>query len=327
MTGVGKGWLQITLVVLLIVLMITGLYIGINYSSLNALDEKETIYSHDQPPSYHFMVVVDDRDEQQIEKIHQGMVRAAKEYKVVFEFWPVSTEASTREMEARIDIAIRSKLDGIIIQPDLSQSVSDLLDEARKQGIPVITMFQDLPELKKVSHIAYNRYQVGNRLGQMLINTYKETGYQSGQIISFQILNQRANSISTGVKDQLGEAYQVIPIQLDDQQELAFNVADDIRSALATYPDVISIICQTSPSTLATIQVLKEINRVNEISVIGFEEDDILIDYVNRGVLLTSVSIDYEAMGYEAIKQVYLFNENDFVPSYIDVDVQFLEKR
>src|SRR5699024_55430 len=71
-------------------------------------------------------------------------------------------------------IAIASRVDGIILYTDGDSRISDLIDEAMEQGIPVVTVMNDDTESRRVSYVGVNHYQLGNICGEQGVELLKE---------------------------------------------------------------------------------------------------------------------------------------------------------
>ena len=76
---------------------------------------------------------------------------------------------STRYSKAdRFNIAISSKVDGIIVEGDDSAETVALIDKATANGIPVVTVLTDCDSARK-SFVGLNNYSLGTEYGEELL--------------------------------------------------------------------------------------------------------------------------------------------------------------
>ena len=75
-----------------------------------------------------------------------------------------------------MQIAIASRVDGIILYTDGDSRISGLIDEAMEQGIPVVTVMNDDTESRRVSYVGVNHYQLGNICGEQVLELLKDGG-------------------------------------------------------------------------------------------------------------------------------------------------------
>ena len=107
--------------------------------------------------------------------IKKGVEKAAKAFNVAVEFNSSST-VNGYEMLKYLDIAVASKVDGIITYVWDEEQISPLIDRAVNQGIPVITIGRDVKESNRTAFIGVNTYDYGIQLGRMIVAATRGQG-------------------------------------------------------------------------------------------------------------------------------------------------------
>ena len=82
-------------------------------------------------------------------------------------------------------MAIASGVDGIIIQGNINENISEQIDYASKSEIPVVTILEDLPTSSRISFVGVNPNQLGKSYGNQIL---KAKDNQSNDIKSVLVL-------------------------------------------------------------------------------------------------------------------------------------------
>ena len=178
----------INIITFILVAILTGIGVASIFNSAKL--SRDTItnlnFTKENPPLYHFMVIVDGADESYVEKFKKGITEACLDNSVAFEFWDFKGDGKEDKILRQFDIAIESKVDGIIIQPFEDDRFDEILKKANDRNIPTITIDIDIPTKEKVSFISFNRYQISTEIGKLLNSELNEKSIETGTIVVIQ---------------------------------------------------------------------------------------------------------------------------------------------
>ena len=118
--------------------------------------------------SGYYVMIVDDRKDSFWQAVYQGAYEAGQEENIYVE---LLGENLSREYEKTdlMRIAIASEVDGIIVVADESDSMTELIDTATEEGIPVVTLYSDNTKSKRCSYVGIGSYNLGREYGRQVL--------------------------------------------------------------------------------------------------------------------------------------------------------------
>lgn len=174
-------------------------------------------------------------------------------------------------------IAILSGVDGIFVESDESEALTELIDDAEDKGIPVVTLYGDNTHSKRCSFVGVGSYNLGRKYGHQVLKIAEENGWTDREIqvavlVNAYTMDAGQNIISSGIQDAIeqektGDADIVLSyITVDDTN--AFSVEESIRDIFMeeTLPDI--IICLNELNTTCVYQAAVDYNRVGQIFIL-----------------------------------------------------------
>ncbi|MBN2220890.1 MAG: sugar ABC transporter substrate-binding protein, partial [Vallitaleaceae bacterium] len=98
------------------------------------------------------------------------------------------------------------------------------------------------------------------------------------------------------------------------------------RNVIRENPDLIAVVCSSGEETLGAIQALKDTNKIGDVMVIGNDDYEEVLDYIERGLVYATVVADNELLGYEAIMNMTNHKADLLVSQYKDIRVRLITK-
>ena len=142
------------------------------------------------------------------QSIYESAKQRAEEENVYLE-WMGKDMLTAYSNDDCLKIAISSDVDGIILYPDGSSRQNELIQKAKENNIPVVTVLADTPESARISHVGINNYQMGETYGEWLLDSLNEgrnrvmilMGEQSEEVNKNLIYSQLYNIVENGKKE------------------------------------------------------------------------------------------------------------------------------
>ena len=126
----------------------------------------------------HYLMISNDKDTLMWQSIYQSASETAKEADAYVELLsPEQMKNYTQEDCLRIGIA--SHVDGIILEADGSKAEQKLIEEAAREGIPVVTILTDDSACRRISFVGLNSYEMGSAYTVSFDFQFQDTGDQS----------------------------------------------------------------------------------------------------------------------------------------------------
>src|SRR5437870_2588432 len=224
------------------------------------------------------------------EKADQELPNAEVEFRV-----PSSGAAD--EQKRIVDDLLAKGIDGLAISPIDPANQTQMLNDAAKQTV-VITQDSDAPKSDRICYIGTDNRAAGRQAGQMI----KEALPNGGKIMVFvgKIDVQNARERFDGIKDALNASnVQVVDVRTDDTDRVRAkaNAAD----ALVKYPDLVALVGLWSYNGPAILSAVKDSNKVGQVKIVCFDEEDDTLKGVSDGSIYATVVQQPYEFGYQAI--------------------------
>jgi ribose transport system substrate-binding protein len=314
-------------IVLIMILIVLSALVGINLTKLNREVVEGSVFSKKEPPTYRFMVIIDGSDANFVDEFEKGIHEGALNNNVAYEMWHFDGEDKSEKILRQFDIAIESNVDGIILQAFDDKGFDDTLQKANARNIPVITIGTDIPAQEKVSFISYNQYRMGTQIGKLLKEYFDKKGVRAGTIVLFQNERIENSDKALAINEVLDHQFNIQQVRNELSGDNALNAVGTAQNILRQYNDIVSIICSNGEETLGTIQALKDQNMINEVVVIGNDDYEEILDYVEREIIFATVVVENEKIGFEAIEEMVKHKNKEFVSQYRDINENILTRQ
>lgn len=205
-------------------------------------------------------------------------------------------EASVANQVTIIDNAINSGADAICVSSVDATGLDDILKEAMKAGMKVVTWDSDVSGDARTVMVSQGTPDIlGKMLVDMLVDSLKERGKDpSKDAIKYVWHYSQATVADQNSWRVAGEAYikkafpnwiNVNPSNYYSEQdaEKAITIGEAI---LMANPDIDGIICNDSTALPGQAQAAQNLKKdKNDVSITGFAPPNSMKDYANAGVL------------------------------------------
>lgn len=196
---------------------------------------------------------------------------------------------------------------GIMVSAVDPKHQTEGLDKIASQAL-LFTTDSDAPQSKRVAYIGSSNTDLGKEAGKLMLKALPN----GGKCIGFVGLPGADNARERieGVKETLkGSKVELIDVRADeiDPTRAKRNVED----ALAANPNISCLVGFYSYNTPRIYEVLKESGKLNQIKIIGFDEDPIVLGGVKEGTIVGTVVQQPFEWGYQGMKLMAKVSEGD----------------
>ena len=227
-------------------------------------------------------------------------------------------------------IAIRAKVDGIIVEADEGDEIVELINEAVQKGIPVVTVGSDSTGSGRQSFVGAGFYTLGKMYGEKILEDVPEgTDINVLVLVSPNESDSNQNIIYSGIQDTLNRARREDDITIRTEGvngrepfEAEEAISELIRNT-NKLPNV--IVCLDELNTSCMYQALINYNRVGEALVYGYYMDESILSAVEKNVISATAVIDTEEMGRYSIDALDEYISDGIVNEYQPVDIRLID--
>lgn len=292
----------------------------------------------------YYVMITDNYKSDFWQSVYRSALETAKEHGIYVDLLGenLSGDYSCEEL---MRMAIASKVDGIIVYASEAVSMTNLIDEAVKNGIPVVTLYGDSTHSDRLSFVGVGGYSVGKLYGKQIVNIIKDnrrqellesetigdrTQIQIAVLANADTLDAGQNIIISSMQDTIRQEnatdseFEVSIVTVDNTN--AFAVEESIRDIFMQeeVPDV--IVALNELNTVCAYQAVVDYNMVGDVNVLGYYDSEEIIKAIDRGVIYATVAIDTDQLGTYSVQALMDYYEFGNTSEYYTADITLINK-
>jgi ribose transport system substrate-binding protein len=310
------------IIVLLLMTIIISITLSITYSrqiDKMLMDVKGTLFNYQKTPKYHFFIILHNSDEPYVKDLERGLIETANSLNIAIETNYSNDIDDYKDAIKYLNIAIDSKVDGIITHAYNTEEFKKLIDKAEKSKIPTITLDTDLSNSKGSAYVGTNGFETGSKAGQLVAEAL------SGKAKVAIILessegngngNLKLDGFNNGIKNY--KNIKVETVEISDNGILGAN--DVTQEILNSHPEVNAIVCTSSKDAIGAAQLVVDFNRVGDVTIIGYDSTPEILSYIQKGVIYGTIVPGAYKIGCDSIRTLESLKDNGRVSAYIHTD-------
>ena len=259
-------------------------------------------------------------------------------------------EATAVVQKQKVEDLLTSGVQAIAISPlDADNQIEWLNSIGRK--VPLITQDSDAPQSERLMYIGMDNYAGGRACGDLVVKAIPDGGnvllaigrleqdnskYRRQGVIDVLLGRDRTAAYYKEQPDAwdptdgdiVGDKYTIVATLTDQgKSEIALAKAED---ALNTYTDLKAMVGLFEYNPPAIYQALKKAEKVGEIALIGFDENDVTLQAIKDGDCIGTVVQNPYMYGYESVRILndLLDGKTDVIPEskYVDIPPRSITK-
>jgi ribose transport system substrate-binding protein len=265
------------------------------------------------PADYHIAVIPKGMTHEFWQSIHRGAVRAAEDLRKsdnidVDIIW----DGPLRERDALaqiriVDRRVATRVNGIVLAPQHSQTMVAPVRRAVEQGTPVVVIDSGLdnPELT-VKYVATDNRNGGRLAARQLLQTLREEGKAAPRVVLFRyaVGSESTEQRENGFLDVIRESSATLVS--DDKyagatKDSAMREASPLLNRLRdpdNNPTIDGIFCCNESSAEGMLDSLRSLGLERKVKLVGFDSGEPLMQALGDGTIDALILQDPYRMGY-----------------------------
>ena len=311
--------ITISLLLLTIVISIT---LSITYSrqiDKMLMEVKGSLFKSEKTPKYHFFIILRNSDEPYVKDLEKGLIDTANTLNIAIETNYSNGVDDYKDAIKYINIAIDSKVDGIITHAYNTEEFQKLIDKAEVNKIPVITLDADLSDSKGSSYVGTNGFETGSKAGALVAEALSKKANVA--IILENLEGNGGGNLKLDGFNNVIKNYKDIKLETVEISDNGILGANDVtQEILNNHPEVNAIVCTSSKDTIGAAQLVVDFNRVGDITIIGYDSTPEILSYIQKGVIYGTIVPGAYKIGGDSIKTLVSLKDNGRASAYIHTD-------
>ncbi|MBM7604386.1 ribose transport system substrate-binding protein [Metabacillus crassostreae] len=302
--------------IILVSLFITALGFSFYfYKQSQQFDRQITrgISAKEDLPRYHFVLIGEEMNHDYWRLVGEGAKEIELKYDVFVEY--VGPQRSNPEEQLKLlDIAIKSKVDGIIVQA-LSDEFTPIINKAVKEGIPILTIDTDASESLRNAYIGTDNYLAGQLAGEALVESMN--GQATVGIITGSFTNAHHQLRVKGFKDAVEKVEGIEIVAVEESNITKVEAEEKAYEILNEHDNITAFYGTSSYDGVGIVAAAKSLNKLDSLYVIGFDPLTENIQLLEKGDLDAIVEQQPFEMGYKSIELMLdIINEKSVQDTY-----------
>ena len=234
------------------------------------------------------------------EKADTELTDATVEFKI-------PSDGTAAEQKRLIDDLLAKGVEGIAVSPVDPDNQTQLINDTAKRVL-VVTQDSDAPKSDRAFYVGTDNVAAGRQAGGLI----KEALPQGGKIMIFvgKLDARNAQERLQGIRETLqGSNIVILDVRTDDTDRV--RAKSNVSDTVVRYPDVVGLVGLWSYNGPAILNAVKEANKVGQVKIIAFDEEDETLAGVKQGAIYATVVQQPFEFGYQAITLMHQYLKGD----------------
>lgn len=246
-------------------------------------------------------VIVKSTTSQFFKSVQSGANAASKEYNIELSFMGPDNEEDYQTQIDMVHKAIDNQVYAIVLSSIDYHKLVNPVEEAVKQGIPVIMIDSDVDSKKVSSRITTNNKTAGTMAGKAIIDQEKSNIVVG--IINFDANTANGQERETGVKSTMEESEKIQAMYTINVQSNIDSATRGTKQLLMEHPDINTLVTFNEWTTLGVGYAISETAMMDDIYVVGFDNNPVSVGMLETGEVDCLIVQNPFVMGYLGVEQ------------------------
>jgi ribose transport system substrate-binding protein len=308
---------KIVIVILCFVFTILSYFTFVSAEKVFNSDYKPPQKSTPNEEQYRLVLITQELETPFWDKVGLGAIKQAQLEGASLEVWG-SYGNNQEDFLKKIELAIHSKMDGIIVQGLDREEFSSLTKvKAASSGIPIITVANDVPIAESLRKTYVGSDQ--NLAGKMIANQLISDMGSSGKVIILSESEQEFHQQQRlqGIQDVLKD-YPNVETLYAETPETKEQVIATTQDLLNQLPDVDAFIAVNANNAGAMIQEIGRRSQVEPYHIYTFDDGPESFSLLTSGKLDGMIEQSPEKMGELSVNLIMNWLTDETVPLKMD---------
>ncbi len=321
-------WLyKITLAFLFSTVVTSAIMAAHYFSMLNKVYDENAANVFSENPRYHFSLIINSRDDEYWQSFKEGVFEAGKVHNAAIEYNPISDPDSIDKTIEYVNIANKSRVDGIIANGENSPEYSDAIINAARSGIYIVVGLAESIDSDRLSYVGNNFYDYGVKAAKLIsqasgkgppINLAVILTDESRSETDKALISQ-SDIMLNGITSVIESEKKINLLCTLYKNSDLLGAEDLTRSILTQHSDVDVIFCTNAKDTAAAARVIVERNLVGEVVIVGTGITDEIKYYIKKGIIFGVMDRNGYNAGYKSVEVLCGSFGDSFQSSYVNI--------
>lgn len=257
--------------------------------------------------------------------VKMGAEKAAKDLNVTITFEGPESEAMVDKQIEMLQAALAKKPAALCIAALDSKAVIPYLEKAKSMGIPVIGFDSGVDSDIPVTTVATDNIKAAGYAADKMAEFIKKIGEVA--LVVHDQTSRTGIDRRDGFVNRIKQKYPLIKIV-----DIQYGGGDHLKSTdltkaiIQAHPRLKGIFGANEGSAIGVINAVREMKKVGQIVVIGYDSGKQQIDAIKSGLMAGAITQNPVGMGYMAVEAAVKAIKGEKLPKFIDSGFYWYDK-
>lgn len=266
---------------------------------------------------YHLIAILPETEDSFCQGLVEGIRTEAPAIDAAVQLFRYSG-ASAVEVERYFDIALRSKVDGLIMYAPRDGTISAYAERATKSGVAFIPVGTDAPAGRLPLFIGSGSILMGIEGGKIICSKLGSSARIGIILPTGMGSDPRDEPLYRGLLSGLQSYSGARIVAVVRSKTGALSGEESASNLLRANRSVNALFCTSSLDTTGAAQVVVDMNLVGKVLIVGADENSEILRYIEKRVIFASIVRDSRRIGADAVRAFSKIKAGQTVPATIE---------
>lgn len=303
-------------VVIVIVFLMISFFI---FNSFQLINRDYNNYEKDYSKSY--ILIKSESNNYLWNNIEKGIVDNCETNNIAIQILNSDNTGLLSQKEL-FEMAVAGNSNGIILSGYNSNEMEELLKKAEDKKIPIVFINEDGASRLRDTYVGPNNYQKGQK-------SIQEISKKSNEVLNILVIDEynleNRNLLIDGMISEINNEENVNLTEIVSINT-RFNFENNLRKELDLHPEINVIIGTGIYDGLNIAKAIVSMNKVGEVYIIAYDNSEMTIEYIQKGIITATLFTDGYLVGEEAVNTLNSINEDNISLDVFYVPTTILNK-
>ena len=254
-----------------------------------------------EPLRYQVVVIIPDTDDSFFQGLQKGIAEAAPKADAAVQVFRYASSAPA-EAEAFFEIALRAKVDGLIMFTPHNDRIAGRAEKVARNGVVFVPVGTDAPAGSPPSFIGSGSLRQGLEGGKRICAALGASARIGVILPATGSGEERDEPISRGVAAAIKAFPGAAVLAVERARPGVLSGEETASAMLREHPAINALFCSSSRDSVGAAQVVVDTGKVGQVLIIGSDETPEIHRYLEKGVISASIVRDSRWIGQEAMR-------------------------
>jgi len=254
-----------------------------------------------EPLRYQVVVIIPDTDDSFFQGLLKGIAEGAPKAEAAVQVFRYPSSAPA-EAEAFFEIALRAKVDGLIMFTPHNDRIAGRAEKVARNGVVFVPVGTDAPTGSPPSFIGSGSLRQGLEGGKRICAALGASARIGVILPATGSGEERDEPIYRGVAAAIKTFPGAAVLAVERARPGVLSGEETASAMLHAHPSINALFCSSSRDTVGAAQVVVDTSRVGRVLIIGSDETPEIHRYLEKGVISASIVRDSRWIGQEAMR-------------------------